>query len=275
MQAQRHPIMITLQDPVPEQAAARPVIRFDHVTTIFAGTTVLNDISFDVRPGEFVCLLGPSGCGKSTTLRLIGDLLRPDRGTVEVSGRRAADSWRDLAYVFQNPRLLPWRTVLDNVCLGMELRGVGGSRAQRQARAREHLERAGLSADLEKYPVALSGGERQRVSIARALALDPEIILMDEPLSALDVKTKHALREAILGIWKRTAKTIVFVTHDIDEALYLADTIVVFSDKPTRVASRVNVTQQRPRNVDTNIELRGLKAEIRALFGNPLTDRDE
>jgi NitT/TauT family transport system ATP-binding protein len=245
-----------------------PVIRFDRVRTSFAGAIVLDDISFDVRSGEFICLLGPSGCGKSTTLRLMGDLLQADEGTIEVLGRPPSASWHELSYVFQSPRLLPWRTALDNVCLGMELRGTGGSKAQRQARAREHLDRAGLGADVEKYPGALSGGERQRVSIARALAVDPSIILMDEPFSALDVRTKRSLREEILGIWQQTGKTIVFVTHDIDEALYLADTVVIFSDKPTRIVRRVEIAEERPRRIDDKPALRTCRAEVRELFAD-------
>jgi NitT/TauT family transport system ATP-binding protein len=261
---------------VPSQRRVGPVVEFSEVTTAFAGETVLDGVDLRVEDGEFVCLLGPSGCGKSTTLRLLGGLLRQDSGTVRVAGRPPEEAWPELAYVFQQPRLLPWRNVLSNVMLGMELRGVAADRGTRRERAMAQLKLAGLANDLRKYPGALSGGERQRVSIARALALDPRIILMDEPLSALDVSTRKRLRAEIHALWARTGKTIVFVTHDIDDALALADRVLIFSDKPTRIISEITLAAERPRDLDHDHSLREARRRMRAALGlSGETDGDD
>jgi NitT/TauT family transport system ATP-binding protein len=255
----------TVPDAVPRTRGG-PVVEFSGVTTAFAGETVLEGVDFRIEDGEFVCLLGPSGCGKSTTLRLLGGLLRQDTGTVRVAGRQPEEAWQEIAYVFQQPRLLPWRNVLSNVMLGMELRGVA-DRAARRERALAQLKLAGLDSDLRKYPGALSGGERQRVSMARALALDPRIILMDEPLSALDVSTRKRLRAEIATLWARTGKTIVFVTHDIDDALAVADRVLIFSAKPTRIISEITVSAERPRDLDHDPNLHEIRLRMRAALG--------
>lgn len=226
--------------------------------TRFTNEAVLSGITFAVQRGEFVCLLGPSGCGKSTTLRIIGDLLRTYSGQVEVDGLAPAHAWARLAYVFQSPRLVAWRTALDNVLLGMELRGGTASDAVRRERAQHWLRMVGLEHDANKYPAVLSGGEKQRVSIARALAVDPDIVLMDEPLSALDVATKQRLREEILHLWQTTGKTIVYVTHDLDEALYLADHILLFSSKPTRILRTFELDSSRPRSIEGDQRLQAV-----------------
>ena len=243
------------------------VLSFEHVRTRFSNERVLDDVSFEIRRGELVCLLGPTGCGKSTALRIIGHLLDQYDGTVRVDGRSPAAAWSKLAYVFQSPRLVHWRTALDNVLLGMELRFDDLSTAARRERALDGLRMVGLERDAAKYPVVLSGGERQRVSIARALAVEPEIILMDEPLSSLDVTTKQRLRDEILRIWQATGRTVVFVTHDLDEALYLADRVILFSGKPTRVLRTFDLPQPRPRAVEVDPALLALKGELRGLFG--------
>ena len=226
-------------------------IAFDDVGLSFSGETIYDSVSFDIARGEFVCLLGPSGCGKSTALRIVGDLLDADRGTVRVNGRPPSQSWDDIAYVFQSPRLAPWRDALANVLLGVELRFGRAEAKRRTTRARELLALVGLSEDAAKYPLMLSGGERQRVAIARALAVDPSIVLMDEPFSALDPNTRRRLRAEIERIWLETGKTILFVTHDIDEAVTLADRIVLLSNKPTRVLETIRVDAPRPRTLDS------------------------
>jgi len=241
-------------------------ISFDNVALSFGGERIFDRVSFDVGESEFVCLLGPSGCGKSTSLRIIGDLLRPDGGRVEVNGRPPAESWSDIAFVFQSPRLAPWRNVLANVLLGVELR-FGRAEAKRRAdRARALLALVGLADAAAKYPLMLSGGERQRVAIARALAVDPSIVLLDEPFSALDPNTRRRLRAEIERIWLDTKKTILFVTHDIDEALILADRIVLLSNKPTRVLQDIRVDAPRPRNVESDPRLRALRERLQDLF---------
>jgi NitT/TauT family transport system ATP-binding protein len=223
------------------------IITFENVGAAFGEERIYDRLSFDVRRGEFVCILGPSGCGKSTSLRMIGGLLDVTIGRVTVDGRAPNDAWSEIAFVFQSPRLVPWRTALDNVLLGSELRFGAGDRERRSARATELLNLVGLAGDARKYPSMLSGGERQRVAIARALAVDPKIVLMDEPFSALDLNMRSRMRVEMERIWLETGKTVVFVTHDIDEALQLADRTVVLSNKPTRVLDIIELQTPRPR----------------------------
>jgi len=225
------------------------IITFDNVGVSFGEERIYDRLSFDVRRGEFVCILGPSGCGKSTSLRLIGGLLDVDAGRITVDGRTPQDAWPEIAFVFQSPRLVPWRTALDNVLLGAQLRFGAGDKDRRRARADELLALVGLSGDTRKYPSMLSGGERQRVAIARALSVDPKIVLMDEPFSALDPNMRSRMRVEMERIWIETGKTVVFVTHDIDESLQLADRIVVLSNKPTRVIEVIEPGTPRPRSL--------------------------
>jgi NitT/TauT family transport system ATP-binding protein len=231
------------------------IITFDNVGVAFGGERIYDNLTFDVRRGEFVCILGPSGCGKSTSLRIIGGLLDVNSGCVTVDGREPRDTWAEIAFVFQSPRLVPWRTALDNVLLSSELRFGSGDRDKRRAQATELLRLVGLADDAGKYPSMLSGGERQRVAIARALAVDPKIVLMDEPFSALDPNMRSRMRTEMERIWLETGKTVVFVTHDIDEALQLADRTVVLSNKPTRVLEIIELQTSRPRaQVDRDLD---------------------
>ena len=236
------------------------------VSVELTGEQIYDGLTFTVRNGEFLCILGPSGCGKSTCLRLIGGLLPAHRGRVEVAGRPPTDAWDEIAYVFQAPRLVPWRTALGNVLLAKELRFGGGNKRQRDVEGRALLELVGLAKDADKYPRMLSGGERQRVAIARALAVDPKIILMDEPFAALDLNTRRRLRDEVIQIWKSTGKTIVFVTHDIDEALLLSDRVILMSNKPTRVLETIEIGIPRPRDIETSAELRGHREHLHQLF---------
>src|SRR6516225_4871625 len=224
-----------------------PIITFENVGVAFGEEQIYDHLSFDVRRGQFVCILGPSGCGKSTLLRMIGGLLEMNMGRVTVDGRTPRDAWPEIAFVFQSPRLVPWRTALDNVLLGSELRFGAGDHERRRSRAIELLNLVGLAEDTNKYPSMLSGGERQRVAIARALAVDPQIVLMDEPFSALDLNMRSRMRAEMERIWQRTGKTVVFVTHDIDEALQLADRTIVLSNKPSRVLETIELKAARPR----------------------------
>jgi NitT/TauT family transport system ATP-binding protein len=243
------------------------IVEFKEICIAFQGETVYDRLSFNIRDGEFLCIVGQSGCGKSTLLRVIGDLLKVDSGEVTVGNRPAADAWEDIAYVFQAPRLLPWRNVEDNVVLGQQLRfGSGRPVAEMHKKARALLDLVGLGKDALKMPAMLSGGERQRVSIARALAVDPRIILMDEPFSALDVMTRHRMRAEIVEIWKKTKKTVVFVTHEVEEAIELADRIVVLSSKPTKVRSIIEIDTARPRNLE-EAKLQAMQSQLRRLIG--------
>ena len=247
-------------------AKAEPYIRFDRVNTAFQGASLYEELSFTVHREEFVCLLGPSGCGKSTALRLLGGLIPTSSGSISVGGKSPAVAWSEMAFVFQSPRLAPWRTALANVELGPLLRS-GHLTEQDREKAKNLLGLVGLTKDAQKYPRMLSGGERQRVSIARALAVDPEIILMDEPFSALDPNTRQRLRSEIIDIKRRTRKTVIFVTHDVNEALILADRIVVFSDKPARIVAEIEPGVPYPRDVESHPVLKRQRTELLARLG--------
>jgi NitT/TauT family transport system ATP-binding protein len=248
---------------------ARAHIELSDLAIAFAGESIFSNLTLSIAEGELVCLLGPSGCGKSTLIRLIGGLMEPTAGRVRVAGLPPRAARATLAYVFQSPRLVPWRTALDNVALAIELRTPSVAKVERRARALELLQMVGLGADVGKYPAMLSGGERQRVAIARALAVDPDTILMDEPFSALDPETRRRMRADLIALWQLTRKTVIFVTHDLDEALELADRIVVFSGKPTRILDIVAVELARPRAAAEAVPLRAAKARLLQLFAEP------
>jgi len=208
----------------------------------------LSEVNLAIKDGEFVTIVGPSGCGKSTLLMLIAALLQPSRGAVRLNGREVTAPGSDRALVFQDFALLPWRTVLANVELGLELKGIRA--AERREIARRHVAMVGLRAFERHYPHQLSGGMRQRVGIARALSVEPEVLLMDEPFGALDAQIRQVMGSELLRIWERQRKTILFVTHDIDEAIYLADRIIVMSASPGRIIEDIPVTLPRPRPLE-------------------------
>ena len=199
----------------------------------FGERLVLDRLTFDVGAGEFLCILGPSGSGKTTLLRVFGGLVPPTSGTVRIAAEPVERAWGRAAYVFQSPRLVPWRTALGNIELAQELR-VG--RADRD-RARRYLAMVGLSELAQRFPAVLSGGERQRVALARALAVEPEVIYMDEPFSALDGATRTRLREELREIWHAERRTIVFVTHDVAESDALATRVLELTERPARIAA--------------------------------------
>lgn len=221
-----------------------------------AGTQALSAIDLDIARGEFVSLIGPSGCGKSTLLRVIGDLIAPSAGTVQVNGKPADQGRRDRDYgmVFQAPVLFDWRTVEDNVKLPLELMGYDAAR--RTARAKEMLELVELGDFLKHHPYQLSGGMQQRVAIARALAFQPAILLMDEPFGALDEMTRERMNQEVLRIWDATGTTIVFVTHSIPEAVFLSSRVVVMSARPGRITDVIDIDLPRPRGIATREEPR-------------------
>jgi len=207
----------------------------------------LAGISVTVAPGEFVCLLGPSGCGKSTLLRIVAGLIPPTTGVVRIDGRPVTGPGPDRAVVFQDYALFPWMTVRDNVEFGLAARGV--EPARRRQVAMELLRVVGLADFADKYPHHLSGGMKQRVSIARALAVDPALLLMDEPFGALDAQTRYVMQQELLRIWRSYRKTVLFVTHAIDEALYLGDRVLIMTARPRRLKAELRVTQERPRDI--------------------------
>lgn len=210
--------------------------------------TALHDVELTVYDREFVCLLGPSGCGKTTVLKLVAGLLRPDRGDVRIGGRPVDGPGHDRAMVFQNFALLPWANVLANVAFGLELRGMG--KTERDERARALISDVGLEGFESHYPHQLSGGMQQRVGLARALAVDPKVLLMDEPFGAVDAQTRRQLQEELLRLHDAAPKTVLFVTHSMSEAVRLGDRIVLFTPRPGRVLEIVTVPLPRPRRPD-------------------------
>ncbi|MEI2386909.1 ABC transporter ATP-binding protein [Breoghania sp. JC706] len=232
-----------------------PVIRFCDVEQIFTGNDgrpihALTGLDFEIARHEFVSVLGPSGCGKSTLLRLVSGLIHPSEGAVEIYGMKVSEPRDEIGIVFQKPTLLPWFNVLNNVTFPMRHK-YGRVRGEDEARARELLALVGL-ADFEKKRIdELSGGMQQRVAIARALLLDPDILLMDEPFSALDALTRDEMSFELLRIWSERPKTVLFITHSIPEALLLSDRIIVMSERPGTVREVIDVPFGRPRTMET------------------------
>ncbi|MFG3258218.1 ABC transporter ATP-binding protein [Streptomyces sp. NPDC048172] len=234
---------------------SEPKIRFEKVGKTFpaprsrsrakrgrraAAFTALDGVDLDIAPGEFTVLVGPSGCGKSTLLDLLGGLTRPTSGRVLVDGEPVTGPGHDRGTVFQQYALLPWRTARGNVEFGLE--AIGVPRRERAERAREFLSLVGLDGFEERHPHELSGGMRQRVAIARSLAYDPDVLLMDEPFGALDAQTRESLQDELLRVWQRTGKTVVFITHGIDEAVLLGQRVAVLTSRPGRVKEVVTVS---------------------------------
>lgn len=223
-----------------------------HVDKIYQTTsgpvTALQDFSLDVADGEFVCVVGPSGCGKSTYLRILAGLDSHTGGTVEI--RPGADASKPLnSVVFQEYAVFPWKTVIENVAFGLQMRGV--AKAERLEVAERWLERVGLRKFADYYPYQISGGMKQRVSIIRALANDPEVLLMDEPLGALDAQTRMVLQDELLRIWEEARKTVVYITHSLDEAILLGDRVVLMTAHPGQHLATFEIGIPRPRTVET------------------------
>ena len=220
----------------------------------------VNGASLDVSPGEFVSIVGPSGCGKTTFLNAVDGLLPITGGTLELNGRAISKPGPDRAMVFQQPSLLPWRTVMGNVVYGLEMQG-RTSKADRVGRCRDLIQLVGLGGFENAFPTELSGGMQQRVNLARALATDPDMLLLDEPFAALDAQTREFMQRELLRIWGETRKTALFITHDIKEAVYLADRVIVFTKRPGRVKTYVEIDLPRPRELSLKREERFLEFE--------------
>ncbi|SHE83835.1 ABC-type nitrate/sulfonate/bicarbonate transport system, ATPase component [Kaistia soli DSM 19436] len=228
-------------------AAASPKLALHAVTQRFGETLALSPTDLAVRAGEFVSVVGPSGCGKSTMFNIIAGVLQPSGGRVLIDGRDVTGRAGEVGYMLQKDLLLPWRTVLDNIVLGALLKGKAGpkERAEGVALARRY----GLGDFINHYPSALSGGMRQRAALMRTLAMHRDVLLLDEPFGALDSQTRFAMQQWLLSVWEREQRTIVFVTHDIDEAVFLSDRVVVMSPRPGRIREIIEVPIPRPRPV--------------------------
>ncbi|WP_342431237.1 ABC transporter ATP-binding protein [Neobacillus sp. FSL H8-0543] len=223
------------------------VFEIENVSKTYnGGTHALNHINLSIQKNEFVCFLGPSGCGKSTLLELLAGLEKPSEGNIFFKEQSLNNPSRKIGFIFQDASLYPWRTIQKNVEIGMEISDV--KKIERKERAKYYIDLVGLQGFGEKYPHQLSGGMRQRAGIARALANKPEVLLMDEPFGAVDHLTRLQLQTDLLDIWEKEKMTVVFVTHDVSEAVYLADRIILFSPRPGMIKEIFNVKERRPRN---------------------------
>ncbi len=244
---------------------------------VFAGSAdkepveVLNDFSCLIGGGGFVCLVGPSGCGKTTLLRIIAGLDKASGGRVLFGGREVISS-KDLAvgFVFQEYALFPWRTTIQNITMGLEIKGVPSK--ERVARGMEYVAAFGLSGFEHHYPRELSGGMKQRVAIARTLIMEPSLVLMDEPFGSLDSQTRNSMQELLVGLWEKRHDTIIFVTHNVDEAVFLSDEIIVLSSRPARIVERVRVACERPRD-RTSIECNAVRRSVLGILSRRSPDQ--
>jgi len=232
-------------------ATAAPAIRFDGVRVAFlmegGAFTAVERADLDVADGEFVAIVGPTGCGKSTLLNAAAGLLAPSAGKVEIFGSRLGQLNRQAGYLFQTESLFPWKTAIENVAIGLEIAGV--SRAKARIQAREWLRRVGLAAFADRYPHMLSGGQRKRVGLAQVLIRDPKILLMDEPFGPLDAQTRQIMGNLLLDLWSADRKAVLFVTHDLEEAIALSDRVVIMSAGPAaRIIGDWRVELPRPRD---------------------------
>ncbi|HLR78845.1 MAG TPA: ABC transporter ATP-binding protein, partial [Burkholderiaceae bacterium] len=243
-------------------AMSEPMISIQGVSKFFGDFEALKHVDLEVAQGEFVVLLGASGCGKSTLLNLITGFDKPTSGRIVVNGREVTSVDPHCGMVFQQYALFPWLTVLDNVAFGLKMKGMG--RSERNEIAHRFIDMVGLKGFENKYPNALSGGMRQRVSIARVLANDPDVILLDEPFAALDAMTRQVLQDELLRIYEQSGKTIVFITHSIDEALLLSTRMLIMSARPGRIVTDIRNDLPMPRNADVQLSPRynELKSQI-------------
>jgi len=257
-----------------------PFIQSRNISVIFKPknrepVTALNDFNLEVAKGEFVSIVGPSGCGKSTFLNILLGLIKPDTGETQLNGEAITGPSQERAMVFQEFGLLPWRTVTANVELGLELKGIAA--AQRAERASELIKLVGLSGFQNHYPHELSGGMKQRVGLARALATEPDVLLMDEPFAALDAQTRDLMQAELLQIWEQSKKTVLFVTHSIEEAAYLSDRVIVMTARPGRTKEILQIHLPRPRDYEMRLtpEFNDIKATIWNTLKAELTARSE
>lgn len=238
-------------DPPAASTTVRPAIELHQVRRIFDGPKgpflAVDGVDLTVGAGEFVSIVGPSGCGKSTLLALIAGLARPESGSVQVLGQEVKSVQKAVGFIFQKDALLPWRTALQNVTLGLRYRGV--RRKEANERGAAWLARVGLSKFADSYPHQLSGGMRKRVAIAATLAFEPTIVLMDEPFSALDVQTRTLMENDLLSLWDESGQTVLFITHDLEEAIGLADRVLVMGASPGTIIGEHSVSLARPRNL--------------------------
>ncbi|MBD5625957.1 MULTISPECIES: ABC transporter ATP-binding protein [unclassified Desulfovibrio] len=232
---------------MPAQAENEIKIRVNNLTKRFGDLTVLDGINFTIRKGELLAIVGPTGCGKTTFLNCLSKLMPATEGEILIDGKEANPKAHNIAYVFQEPTCLPWRTVRENVAYGMEVKGV--PKAERERRAQEIMDLVGLSSCADLYPNQVSASMMQRIAVSRAFAVNPDLLLMDEPYGQLDVKLRFYLEDELVNLWQKLGSTILFVTHNIEEAVYVAERILVLTNKPTKVKEEIIVDLPRPRKL--------------------------
>jgi len=247
---------------VPYQEEADVKIRVNNLTKRFGALTVLDGINFTIKKGELLAIVGPTGCGKTTFLNCLSKLMPATEGEILIDGEEANPRKHNIAYVFQEPTCLPWRTVRDNVAYGMEVKGE--SKKKRDERAAEIMELVGLSSCADLYPNQVSASMMQRIAVSRAFAVNPDLLLMDEPYGQLDVKLRFYLEDELISLWQKLSSTILFVTHNIEEAVYVAERVLILTNKPTKIKAEIKVDLPRPRKlIDPRfVELRKKVTEL-------------
>ncbi|MCD9096584.1 ABC transporter ATP-binding protein [Luteimonas fraxinea] len=237
-----------IRDEVPMPTPSRSMVSVDNVTMSFGDFTAVRDVNIEVADGEFVAIVGPTGCGKSTILNAVAGLLNPTKGGIRIDDTPVNGVQESVGYLFQQDALLPWKTAFQNVELGLRFRGVDTK--EREQRANAWLAKVGLKGFEHRYPHQLSGGQRKRVQMAQALIVEPKVMLMDEPFSALDIHTRHLMQNELLRLWQEDRRAVMLITHDLEEAIALGDRVVVLSSGPSsRVVESFQVDLERPRNV--------------------------
>jgi len=233
---------------------------------------VLEDINLEIADSEFICLLGPSGCGKTTLLRIVAGLEQATTGSITLNNQTVTSTNTCIGMVFQEYALFPWRNILDNAIFGLEMKGVDKETAR--TKTRKYLRPLGLEQFEKSYPHELSGGMKQRVAILRALLIKPEVLLMDEPFGALDAQTRNQLQTELLKIWNKDKKTVLFVTHSVDEAVYLADRVIIFSNRPGKIRKMIEINLPRPRD-RTSMEVNKIRNKVLKALGAEQETHDQ
>ena len=230
-----------------DEKQTRNKVEVRNLTKRFGDLTVLDGINFNIKEGELLAIVGPTGCGKTTFLNTLSKLMPTTEGNIYINGEEADPKKHNLAYVFQEPTCLPWRTVRENVAYGMEVKGVG--KEEREARATKIMDLVGLTSCADLYPNQVSASMMQRIAVSRAFAVNPDLLLMDEPYGQLDVKLRFYLEDELVNIWRKLNSTVLFVTHNIEEAVYVAERILVLTNKPTKIKAEIPVDLPRPRDL--------------------------
>ena len=246
-----------------DEKQTRNKVEVRNLTKRFGDLTVLDGINFNIKEGELLAIVGPTGCGKTTFLNTLSKLMPTTEGNININGEEADPKKHNLAYVFQEPTCLPWRTVRENVAYGMEVKGVG--KEEREDRATKIMDLVGLTSCADLYPNQVSASMMQRIAVSRAFAVNPDLLLMDEPYGQLDVKLRFYLEDELVNIWRKLNSTVLFVTHNIEEAVYVAERILVLTNKPTKIKAEIPVDLPRPRDL-LNPKFIELRKEVTELI---------